>query len=301
MTRAARRGQTRLPPALVLSLGAVCISFSPIFVKWVGEDRLGPTSTAFWRCLFGAAALFVITAMRSRTFVLSRLHFRFAVLAASLFALDLFFWHRSILYVGAGLSTILGNTQVFGSALLSWMLFKERPSARFFIAAVSAMLGVVLLVGVFAEEVAFSARYTRGIVFGLLTGLTYAGYIISLKGAGHRARIPDGVVFMAWVSLLSAVLLAGAVGLEASRLAPPDLASWLLLAALGIVAQAIGWWAISRSLREILASKAGLILLLQPALATVWGVLFFAEQMTLTQAGGAVITLAAIYYGGWRR
>jgi drug/metabolite transporter (DMT)-like permease len=216
------------------------------------------------------------------------------------FFLDLFFWHRSIIYVGAGMSTILGNTQVFGSALLSWLLFKERPSIRFFIAAVSAVFGVVLLVGMLAKDIEFSALYTRGILFGLLTGLTYACYIILLKGAGHRQRVGDSVAFMAGISLLSAAFLGGAAAMERNRLVPPDLASWLLLAALGVVSQAVGWWAIARSLSEIVASKAGLILLLQPTLAMVWGMLFFDEQLAATQAAGAAITLAAIYYGGWR-
>jgi drug/metabolite transporter (DMT)-like permease len=47
-------------------------------------------------------------------------------------------------------------------------------------------------------------------------------------------------------------------------------------------------------------SRAGLILLAQPALATVWGALFFDELLTARQAAGAVLTLAAIALGSRR-
>ncbi|MEW5995163.1 MAG: EamA family transporter, partial [Candidatus Zixiibacteriota bacterium] len=60
------------------------------------------------------------------------------------------------------------------------------------------------------------------------------------------------------------------------------------------------WWAIASSLPKINASRSGLALLLQPVLATVWGVLFFGEYLTPIQIAGALITLAAIYVGSVR-
>jgi len=46
--------------------------------------------------------------------------------AAAAFALDLVFWHRSILAVGTGLATLLANFQVFLVAIASVALFGER-------------------------------------------------------------------------------------------------------------------------------------------------------------------------------
>ncbi|MFH2055304.1 MAG: EamA family transporter, partial [bacterium] len=71
----------------------------------------------------------------------------------------------------------------------------------------------------------------------------------------------------------------------------------LVLLLLALIAQALGWWAIFTSLKKVEASRAGLILLLQPILATIWGVLFFAEHLAWTQMLGGVVTLAAIYVG----
>ncbi|MBD3258922.1 EamA family transporter [candidate division GN15 bacterium] len=286
---------------LILVLGAATISFAPIFVKWIGEARMGPTAMAFWRTLLGAITLCILTFVRGRSLRLPKRLYKFALLAGFVFFLDLFVWHRSIIFAGAGMATILGNTQVFGSALLSALFFKERLTVKFFIAAISAMFGVVLLVGVLADEVEFSSRYIEGIIFGLATGICYASYIISLKAAGHKERIPDVVAFVAWVASFSALFLGIATLIEGGRMVPPDTLSWVLLISLGILVQALAWWAIVTALATIDASRAGLVLLLQPTLAMVWGVLFFAEQFTVTQVVGAVITLTAIYYGGVRK
>lgn len=285
---------------LILTLGAICISFAAIFVKWIGLDKLGPTAIGFWRAFFGGIILFLMAALRGRRLLMPGPLYLLSLPAGFIFFLDLFLWHRSILYAGAGMATILANTQVFATTVLSFFVFKERITIRFMLAAVSAMIGVVLLVGVFTESVSVAGRYAHGIAFGLLTGIVYASYIIIVKKAGQRKDFPDFILFMAWTSIFTASFLALAMVVESGRVLPPDLTSLGLLILLALVAQALGWWAISWSLNRLEASRAGLILLLQPILATIWGVIFFAEYLEWTQIIGAVVTIAAIYIGSLR-
>ena len=288
-----------MTPLVVLSAGAVCISFAAIFVKLLGMEKMGPTAIAFWRTLFGAAILFTWAALRNDRLTLTASVTRWSVLAGFIFFLDLFFWHRSILYAGAGMATILANTQVFGTALLSFLIFKERLTFKFFAAAVCAVAGVALLIGL-GSAVEFSVRYLKGIAFGLLTGIVYANYIVVVKIAGQSKTKPSFLTLMAWTSLFSALFLGVAGMLEKDRFMPPDLFSVFILFALALVAQALGWWAIASSLPKIAASRSGLALLLQPVLATVWGVFFFHEYLTPLQIVGGLITLVAIYVGSVR-
>jgi len=285
-----------IAPLLTLSAGAVCISFAGVFVKLLGMEKMGPTAIAFWRVLFGAAFLFTWSALRNDRLVLTASVLRWSVLAGFIFFLDLFFWHRSILYSGVGMATILANTQVFGTAILGFLIFKEKLSFKFFTAAFCAVAGVALLIGL-GSKIEFSVRYLEGVTFGLLTGLVYANYIIVVKIAGHSEPKPGFITLMAWISLFSALFL-GVTGLcEEDPFMPPDLISVIILLALALIAQALGWWAISSSLPKIDASRSGLALLLQPVLATFWGVFFFSEYLTIIQIVGAIVTLVAIYIG----
>ena len=285
-------------PLLLLLFGGVCISFAPVFVKLIGPERLGPTAMGFWRTFLGGLILFAIALLQGGRIHLSRRLLGFAALGGFIFFLDLFIWHRSVIYCGAGMATILGNTQVFMTAILSFLIFKEKLTTRFWIAALSAIVGVVLLVGLFNRDVALTEQYLLGVALGLCTGVVYGHYLITMRWSAFRETIPHVPVFMACTSMFSALFLGISGAIESDPFWPPDATSWLCLLGLGLIPQALGWWTITTSLAKTVASRAGLVLLLQPTLAVLWGWLWFAEQFTFSQAIGAAITLAAIYFGG---
>ncbi len=285
---------------LLVSAGAVTISFSPVFVKAIGPDVLGPSTIAFWRQALGTLALCAIALLTGRSLRLPPRALAIAALAGVFFAADLYCWHRSILLTGAGMATILGNTQVFASALLSYLIWRETLTLRFFLAAFGGLISVALLVGLFSDSITFTRDYLLGIAFGLGTGLAYAAYIVTVKQAGRQQERPDLVVFMAYASGATALILFPLSILEPTPVLPSDAFSWLMLLGLGVLVQAFGWWAIATSLPRIETHRASLLLLLQPALATVWGWLLFNEALDLLQVLGAAGTLVAIYIGSVR-
>ena len=298
-----RHSQERTGRALaILAFGALCISFAAVFVTLLRAGRLGPGAIAFWRTFFGAGILFVWAALAGHRLGLPWALKRWTILAGVLFAGDLFVWHRSVLLVGVGMSTIFANTQVFGTAVLSYFIFRERLTLGFFAAAAGAILGLILLIGV-GSDIAFTAPYLRGVLLGLLTAVFYAHYIVTIKIAGQREGPPPSfITLMAWVSSAAAFfLLIASLLYERHEFFPPDWTSVGILVLLALVAQALGWWAISQALPRLDAHRSGLALLLQPVLAAVWGALFFAERLTPLQTLGAAITLLGIYLGTVRR
>ena len=126
-------------PLVLLAGGATMISFAPIFVKMIGLGTMGLTAIGFWRCLFGALTLALIALVSRKRLLLPKRQMLWALAAGAAFCIDLYVWHRSIAYAGAGMATILGNTQVFATSVLSIFIFKERLTLRFILAAISAM------------------------------------------------------------------------------------------------------------------------------------------------------------------
>jgi len=222
-----------------------------------------------------------------------------SILAGLIFFFDLYWWHRSILFAGAGMATILANTQVFFAAVLGIAVFREKLRFSFIVVSFSAIIGISLLIGV-GSDIVFDKLYISGIVFGLLTGVVYAGYLIVIKVVGKRQDRPDYLTLMAWTSLFTACFLGLTALMESEPIIPPDMRSIAILLGLALVAQSLGWWVIASSLPKATSSRSSLMLLLQPVLATVWGVVFFGEYLTLIQIIGASITLTAIYFGSIR-
>ncbi|MEA3233020.1 MAG: DMT family transporter, partial [Thermodesulfobacteriota bacterium] len=139
--------------------------------------------------------------------------------------------------------------------------------------------------------------YRIGVYCGLATAVCYAGFILSLrKLQSDQAGLSIFYVLMV-VSMASAAFLAVEIWRAGDTFKIPDRQSLLALAALGLFSQSIGWILIANALPKIRASLSGLILLLQPALAFIWDVLFFHRPTTWINWTGVLIALMAIYLG----
>lgn len=283
-------------PLVALAAGAAIVSFAPILVKAATQWGVGPTAIAVWRCLLGALFVAGLAGIRHVRLSAPRSVMGLLVLAGLAFALDLFVWHRAIILTGAGMATILASIQVFVTATLSALLFREPLTGRFLLSATAALGGVVLLVGV-GSDVAFTPDYLRGIGYGLATGLLYSLFLVSLRTAGRRSRDLSSLVSLFWFSLIAGLLLLGVSGTESTKVLPASWQAWALVALLALLAQSLGWWTIARSLPRVDGAIGGLVLLLQPVLATIWGVLIFGESLAPLQVAGAAITLVAVYQG----
>ena len=283
-------------PHFRLFAGAFLISFSPVFVRLVS---VSPSASGFYRTGFGAVALLVFLVATKRWHTPPRVT-QFALLIASLFfAADLWFWHRSVLLIGPGLSTLLANLQVFFMIAAGILLFRERPGGLQIFAAVLAILGLLLIFG--RDWSALDGDFRAGVVLGLLTALSYAGYLLSMRQARRNAIDALPVVEVAIVSVVVAAILGCAVLLEGDSLKLSNVADLGWLLAYGVLAHAIGLMLIASSLTAVTAATVGIALLLQPTLTLFWDFLFFGRHFTPFEIFGAALTLAAIFLGSQRR
>jgi drug/metabolite transporter (DMT)-like permease len=281
---------------LLLVLGSVLISFSAVFVKIA---HVGPTVAGVYRNVFGALALFVLAGLRRDTLWRGWPPARYALLAAAFFAGDLFFWHRSIHFIGPGLATILGNSQVFLMALVGIFVFGERATWQFVLSLPLVVVGLLMLVG--ADWQSLGATYRLGVVFGGLTAVTYAGFLLTVRRAQRAPIRLSAGANLAIVTTFTALLMTIMARVEGKSLRIPDAQTFFVLVAYGVLCQGVGWALISRALRVVDASRVGLVLLLQPTLTFVWDILFFQRPTSLVEGLGALLALGAIYLGSVRR
>ena len=279
-----------------LIAGAVMISFSAVFVELVS---VSPATSAFYRVLFGGLILLAIVLWRRERPRFSIAGLVMLSLAALFFALDLSFWHRSILFVGPGVATLLANFQVFILAATGVIAFRERLTLFQMLSIPLAISGLVLLVGL--DWSSFSRGYQSGVLLGLITAVCYAGYLLSLRRARVTESSGSPFASITVVSLTTAVFLALAMWPEHASFAIPTWkdAGWLVC--YGVFAQVLGWVLISSGISKVRASQVGLILLLQPVGAFIWDVTIFGRRFTVVQIAGALLALAAIYLGTIRR
>lgn len=276
--------------------GTVLISFSAVFVQLA---HASPSTSGFYRLLFGGVFLLAIALIRRYPIWKGWGPFGWACLAGVFFTFDIYFWHRSILYIGPGLATIIGNFQVFFMAAVGLLVFKERASWRFAVSILLALTGLFLLVGLKWSGV--DAEYKSGVVYGLLTAIMYAGFLLTLRRSQKSERRLEPLPNLAVASAVTALLLAVFVRVEGDGFAIVDGQTWAALISYGILCHAFGWIIITWGLTKVEASRVGLLLLLQPTLTFVWDIVFFARPTNVIEVFGAALALGAIYLGGARR
>ncbi len=275
-----------------LYVGAVLISLSPVWVKLVDVSA---TASGFYRAAFGAAGLCLFLIVTRRRLSFSRSMWGLLLLASLFFSADLWFWHRSINYIGPGLSTLLANFQVFIMMFAGIVLLRQPPSLGQLIAVPLALLGLALIVGL--DWSSLSEDYRLGVIFGLLTAVAYASYMLTMRKVrgGATDRMPTREI--AVVSIGVALMLGVSAFAEGESLAIPTATDWGWLLAYGLLSHALGMMFIASSLPQVTTTEAGLALLLQPTLSFAWDVLFFARPMAPTEILGATIALFAIWLG----
>jgi len=277
---------------LRLLFGAVLISTSGVFVKLVA---VGPTVSAIYRVSIGGVVLVAWLSLRGRMRWPPRAALAALVLAGAFFAADLAAWHQSIVYLGPGLATLLGNFQVFFMTLAGVFFLKETLSRTMLLAIPLAMVGLTMITGF--EWSALPPDTRVGIALGLATALFYAGFMLSLRRAQIITAHVDTAANLAVACLISAAFLIALTLWNGEPVGVPSPRDGTLLVLYALVSQVFGWIFITSALGNVPAARVGLVLLLQPALSFAWDVLLFGRQFTSMELAGAAVALLAIYLG----
>ncbi len=276
--------------SLSILAGAFLISFSPVFVNLVNIE---PTVSGFYRMLFGSIALFIIYLFNNNKNPFRENISKFILYGAIFFSLDLWFWHRSVIYIGPGLSTLLANFQILILPFLALILFNQKTQRIQIFSIALGLLGLFLITG--DTWVVSGNNYRLGILFGLLTAIAYAGYIISMKLIDHNVEVNSDPLFnLMFVSLISALLLLLFSIIEQVPLEIKSSSDLIWMICYGLLSHVLGWFFILNGLQKISAVSAGIILLTQPILSYFWDILIFDKVILPIEYFGIVSVLLAM-------
>lgn len=276
-------------PEITVFVGAAAIAFSGILFRLA---HVSPSSGAFYRCFWALPALWPIARWEQRRWGKRPLRARaFAWLAGLFFTADLILWHNAIEQVGAGLATVLGNTQVVLVGLLAWLVFRERPPRASLYAIPAVSLGVLLISGAL-EHGAYGSNPGLGAVYGVFTGLAYTGFLLVFRFAQRGIVGPAGPLFDATLACAAGCLVVGAVVGDLDLTPSWSAQGWLVLLALS--SQAAGWLFIAISLPRLPAVVTSVSLTLQPLCSVLLAALILGESPSGLQLLGAAGILSGL-------
>lgn len=289
-----------------LITGALCIAFSPIFVRL---SELPPTATAFHRVFLALPFFLAWNAMGAhtgssrgkkenepsstatdtgRTAAWPGRRLFWAAAAGLFFAGDLGFWHWSINYTSVANATLLANLAPVFVTLAAWLFLGERITGRFLTGMTIAIIGTALLV---RASFGFSEQHLLGDLLGAITAVFYAGYMLSIKQLRRTSTTPQALGMSTGFTALALLILVLPTG---EPLLAPTYRGWLVLVGLAVVSQTIGQGFIAYGLAHLPASFSSVTLLIQPATAALLAWAILSEPLTWWQAAGGALVIAGI-------
>jgi drug/metabolite transporter (DMT)-like permease len=292
MTTLARTGNRW---RLGLAIGALCVSASAILL---GLAHTTPATASTARSVMALPVVACLTLFeKRRNGGLSAAECLSAAACGVLFAGDMLWWTQAIPEVGAGLSTVLVNTQVAIVPLLAWLVDRERTGPRFLWSLPGILAGVLLAGGVFEDGVG-GTDPILGTVHAVVAALCYSGFLFLLRRGGQGGKPLQTYA----VVLAAATVVAAAVGLVSHSLdvSPGWPATgWLVLVT--ITGQLLGWLLAAFCTPRLPSDVSSALLLLTPIGAIALGALVLGERPSPLQLAGCALVLVASYIGTARR
>ncbi len=280
---------------LIALAGAVAISFSPVF--YVYSDT-NPSTGAFFRMLYALPALALLAYLVRKADTRSSRTRWTAFGAGLILAPDMLSYHSSMIFIGIGIATLIGNSQVIIVTLASWKLFGEKPNPAILLSLPVVIIGLALISG-FADPEPYGEDPVKGVVFGMMAAFFYSSFLILFRYSNRELAPSSSVQLDATVGAALGLLVLGLLPLSSMAIEPLELQpiwpghGWLIL--LALLCQVAGWLAIAHALPRLPAAHTSFAILLQPVLTLIWGYfILHQEGYSQNQAIGVFLVLVAI-------
>ena len=280
---------------LIALAGAVAISFSPVFYVWSGTN---PSTGAFFRMLYALPALALLAYLVRKSDTRSSRTRWTAFGAGLILAPDMLSYHSSMIFIGIGIATLIGNSQVIIVTLASWKLFGEKPNKAILVSLPVVIIGLALISGI-ADTDPYGEDPVKGVVFGTMAAFFYSSFLILFRYSNRELAPASSVQLDATAGAALGLLVLGLLPLSSIAIEPLELQptwpghGWLIV--LAMLCQVAGWLAIAHALPRLPAAHTSFAVLLQPVLTLVWGyVILHQEGYSQNQAIGIFLVLAAI-------
>lgn len=274
---------------LIVLLGVAGVSFSAILVRWSDAPSL---VLVFYRVLFASILLGPLAWAHREDFQsLRRRELCLSLLSGAFLGVHFACYFESLRWTSIAAAVVLVDTEVLFVALASVLLFRKRLGGRAWLAVLLAFGGSVVVA---LADTSGGSNALRGNLLALTGSVCMAVY--TMLGAVCRKRLSTTVY------TLLVYLAAAFTVLTAALLNGQSIHGWgsvNLLTALGmaVFCTLLGHSVFSWGLKYLPPAFISTACLLEPVLASVWGLLLFRERPGLQVIlGGGLILLGIGLY-----
>jgi len=279
----------------ILIIGVIIVSSGSILIRWTGDVPFPVIS--FYRVFISFCLLLVyqIANPKLNISALRRWHWHY-ILAGFFLAAHFITWIASLQMTTIANSIFLESMHPLFGVLVSIIFLREYPHRRTIPIFIIALLGMFIIV---ATDFNQPGIRLIGDLLAIVSALCFAFYImIARKHKGEQ----NFIRYLTYIYGSAAFFCAVYILFSGDLFWDYSTRSWLLMILLAIGPQLLGHSSLNWASRYMEIFKVNLVLLLEPVLATLAGIIFIAEYPPSNfYIGAGMILLSLGYLFYWER
>ncbi len=278
---------------IYILLAASFWGIAGIYVRILEKTSFSQMGIVFGRSFFTAIVLAFFIFLKNKKLFKIRLKDLPLFVGAAVFSIILFnfSYYKTMSLTSLSVAAVLLYTAPFFVVIMSVFLFKEKLDFKKAIACIIAFVGCLFVSGIFDSQ----NRITLpAIIFGLLTGFGYALYTIFSRILIDKGYDTFTITF--YTFLFSAIFCLPLIDIKATFSSMISSKTVLItIVLMAIFNTVIPYILYTKGLLGVEASVAPIIATLEPVVATITGIILFAEKPTVTGVLGIVLVLGSVF------
>lgn len=269
-------------------VSAILFGITPALARVVYDLGGNALTLTFYRNLMVVPILFSILYIRKIDFRVTKKEFQsITLVGVGGIGLTTLLLYSSYEYIGISTATTLHFMYPVFVALLCRIFYKEKLSRTKTGVLIVASFGVIF----FLEREGMGAMAYIGILLAVISGLTYAYYMMAMEKKGLTRLNPLKVSFYMAIAISCAMLLYHIPTKQLHFVLSPK--ALLLIFVIAVCTSFIAVAFLQIGIQNLSATTAAIFSLFEPVTSNLAGILFLGEKMSLAKTVGIIIILGA--------
>lgn len=288
----------------IVIIGSIAYGFLPIFVKNIIPYGYSSISIVFYRYLFTSIALFIIIVIRKKNFkknlknnfkisfkINQKQFLELFIFSISGLGLTFYLLSQALLYISAGLTNMIHFGYPVVVIILMAIIYKEKINRLKILSIVSSVIGIFLLTKIVAVE---SIESFKGIIYALITTITYGSYIIANKKSSFANL--DTMVSLFYMSLIISIafFIAGILTKDLQLL--NNIYVFYNFIAISLLCTVFSLGLLLYGVKNLGSSLASILNMFEPTTTVIASAFIYHEKLTINIIIGSVLIILSTVF-----
>ncbi len=273
---------------LVTILSAFIFGFTPILAKWTYLGGSNAISLTFYRSFMSLPVLYLIVKMRGLSLNITKREILHLLIVGGLGqALTTLTLYATYDYLSVGMATTLHFIYPVFVVLVGVLYYHEVWSRAKIISIILAVLGMLTFI-----DMSGSISFT-GIFLAILSGITYAFYILYIDKSGLKQMDPFKLTFYLSIVVSICVFIYGVLTRNLTMTLTPN--AWGLTLTISLLVTVGAVALLQVGIKLIGSTKASILCLFEPITSVICGLVLLNEQLSVFKLIGCTLILLSAF------